>query len=237
MAKELSKDEYIKLFEMFCAPTDGDSEEVLMQHPFKQKGYYVATHTSSLIILPCDKEELDFKEQDKPHVFGVLSKLHTCDDMAIDVNKFEQALVAEIIDEEVWTGKDVDCDTCCGEGEVEWEFENYTKDFDCPACDGDGRSERRHKVATGKQIPNPWKMFLAFGEVGFYDKQLRRLIEACRIIGAETITRVAGTFQTGNKFQVGDFSIVVMPCVVSTWDMTEVTEIKNEDITPNVVNA
>lgn len=228
MARELSKEEYLKLFEMFCGKDPIHTREVFLQ-PFKQFGHYIATDYHSAIILPCDKTQIDFIEQEKPNVFSILSKTK-CLETTISVSKLEQALVPEMIDEEITTGKYVTCDECGERGLVGWEYKSHTKEFECPECDGSGYSEEPKTHKTGKQIPNPRRIFRAFGDVGFYDKELRRLVEACKFMGEETIVRVAGGEKSANEFKVGDFTIVVMPCMISAWDLTEVTEIKDSDI-------
>lgn len=234
MAKELSKEEYIKLFEMFCGD---DSVRPWMNTPFKQNDHHIATDGHGMILLPCKYRELDFLALENPaNIMSVVPTEKACD-IRISVAKLEQALVPEMIEEEAWIGKDVECKECDGEGCVDWEYKHYTDSFKCPECFGDGLEEKRRKEKTGKQVPNPRKGFRVFGGIGFYDKQLRRLIDASKIIGEETIVRTFGTEDGPNAFEVGEFKILVMPFKIQAWQLTETTEIKNEDIEPNIVSA
>lgn len=52
-----------------------------------------------------------------------------------------------LVDEKIY------CDICGGEGEVEWEFEVWTKMFECPKCDGN----KFHK--SGEQVPDDKSYF------------------------------------------------------------------------------
>lgn len=47
--------------------------------------------------------------------------------------------------------EDEDCPVCNGEGEVEWQFDHYSKTDDCPECEGDGFLNRR-KIGTMPKV-------------------------------------------------------------------------------------
>lgn len=108
------------------------------------------------------------------------------------ISKFE--LIDEIIYE--------DCDVCHGDGQVEWEFESYTKFNECPKCNGHGDVKRR----TGKKVPDFDSCCFEFESVFINPEFVHLLIEK---IGAENDLLI----QVGKDrmfFKLGEFEGVIM---------------------------
>ncbi len=217
-----TKIDYKALFQMFVSD---DEDHPVICRPFKRNGAYYATDLCSMIILPVEKAELDIPEYpDSVSAEKIIPKERTCE-ISISIADLERQLIPDWIDETVRIGKDIECEDCNGDGHVEWEYSanggrtHYMKE-DCPVCSGCGYSEESHTKPTGRKITDPTKRFKML-DAYFLDKQIRRFVEACKVIGAETATKTSGTSVSANIFQVDDFKIVVMPCSVDEYDNTE----------------
>lgn len=205
---------YQEIFNLFCEKEPTIRVDLLVPHI--ASGNYVATDRVSMIYCPTKNIQLDFikveteKAEKYDKIFSTESNCH----IKIKVSELESGLIPSMIDEFKVVGKDVDCDECGGQGEVDWEYSarhrTYTENFDCPVCDGFGLSAREKTVPTGNKIPDEKKMFHLLGSY-FYYKQLIRLVNACKMIGVQEITKIYGGEIKQNIFQVGEFKIVVMP--------------------------
>lgn len=222
-----NKIDYDALFKMFVS---NDRFRPAICHPFKRNGSYYATDSFSMIILPVEKADLDIHEYpDSVAAEKVIPKESTCE-ININITDLERQLVPDWIDETVKVGKNVKCEECDGDGQVDWEYNvkggrTYTMEEECPVCSGCGYSEQTSIKPTGRKIPDPIKRFKML-DANFYDKQLRRFVEACRMVGAETVIKTSGRERSANVFQVADFKIVVMPCAVDEYDQENpITEI------------
>lgn len=221
-----TKIDYKALFQMFVSD---DLLRPAICRPFKRNGSYYAVDAFSMIILPVEKADLDIQEYpDSVSVEKVIPKDKTCE-IKINIADLERQMIPDLIDETGIIGKDVKCEECDAEGIVEWEYSDnkgrtYYKEKECPICLGSGYSEESRTKPTGRKIPDPMKRFEMLGSY-FYDKQIRRFVEACKMIGVETVTKTAGTEIGPNIFQAGDFTIAVMPCAVYEYEKVEITNI------------
>lgn len=220
--------DYEKLFNLFVGKDDVRPE---LNQPFKKGGKYCATDAHSLIFISEEKANLNFPEQDKPSIETVIPKEDTCY-IEIKVSEIESQLIPDMIDEEI-EGEEIECDECEGEGEVEWSFGIYDRMDDCPACGGSGTIQESRTKKTGNKIPNELKGFEMLG-VGFRYKELRRLLDAAKIIEAETIIKTNGEINTANLFTVGDFKILVMPCLYN--DFNNITHISLKEAGVGIPN-
>jgi len=185
--------DYKKLFQMFCGT---DEMRPSMHTPFKQNGMYFATDAHSMIFLPIEKAELNLRDEEKIKATAVIPKETNCN-IEINIADIERQLIPEMIDDFY------ECSTCDGEGEQECDL-GHT--HECSRCGGDGNLKKNN----GIKIPNESTKFIMF-ETGFTYKQLKRFVDAVKMIGVEKITKTFGTIKAGNLFQVGDFGIIIMP--------------------------
>jgi hypothetical protein len=214
-----TKIDYKKIFELFVSQ---DGLDELITHPFKQKEMQYATDRHSLIRLPVEKVDLDFAEQDKPNAGVVIPKETNCN-IEIKIADIELQLIPDLIDETVEEKTEKKCtNSDCEEGVVECE---YGHDHDCPICNGNGTTVITVNVPTGKKIPVETKKFRLLG-VGFMYKQLRRFIDACKLMEVEIVRKTFGTINGANLFKCGDATILVMPALIDEDSEVEVTEIK-----------
>jgi len=212
-----------EVFQMF---THADRPD--LRHPFRQGGSYFATDGMTLISLPLDAAILDYPEQAAPPASKIL-KDKTCN-IEIALSELEAQLVPEMEEETEEKTITEKCKECMGGGEVTFTYnadttnDEFEHELDCPICGGTGNFEKTEKVKTGRLIARRYKSFKLLG-TGFAYWQLRRFIDACKIIGVEKITKIWGEPFTGNGFAVGGFTFVVMPVILSA-DESDVTEIK-----------
>ena len=201
--------DYEKVFRLF-SQKDGLRQE--MNNPFKQNGKYFATDAYSMIFMPIEKAELNFVAQSKPDATAIIPRESNCN-IEIKVADIERQLIPDMIDETIEEEIMKKCTECDGDKVVECDLGH---DHECVECDGTGETEDVISKPTGKKIPNPSKLFktLGTGETGFQYCQLRRLIDACKMMGVETITKTFGTPRKGNVFQCGETIIIVMPALI-----------------------
>lgn len=132
-----------------------DGREML-QNPFIQDGYVYASN-GHIMIRVKDDSLLDnpmYGEQSKPQSSHLFDGMEDAGTITIsDILELKNKV--ELIDELELDGENVKCDECDGWGEVEWEYDRWTKDFDCPACDGTGYSDKEIYNPTGRKITDP----------------------------------------------------------------------------------
>lgn len=201
--------DYEKVFQLFVDKGEGSRLE--MTKPFRRQGSYFATDGYSLITMPTEKAELNFQPQDSPKAESVIPKDHNCN-VEIKVADIERQLIPTMVDETITVETKNKCkNSDCEDGYVECDMGH---EHECPKCYGAGEIVTETEKPTGKQIPMGHKLFRML-QVGFQYTQLRRLVDACNLMGVETITKVFGTDKNGNLFQCGDARILVMPAIIS----------------------
>lgn len=215
--------DYEKLLWMFAE--NKDSSRIALQQPFKQSGYYIATDAHSLIYFPIGELNLPFEEQSDPDVFKVLPKsTEFHEPIKVNIADLEAKLIPQVIDEV--TEEEKECNECEGDCVVDYEYSDknggyHSLEGDCPACDGAGVIETEKK--TGNKVVDMSANYLIW-DVGFKYKQIKRLIDACKLLGFDTIDRVVTAEETANLFQRDGISIVVMLCSID--DRNEFTKIE-----------
>ena len=129
------------VFSLFCG-TDNIRPD--MHKPFELKGKIYAT--DSITLIRCDKSYCDF-EINNPETPPDCERIMP-DENCNKVLNIDKSIFDKYKNEPMYKyiGKDVECATCHGQGEVDWEFERHTKTFDCPACMGSGLSEEKKSV-------------------------------------------------------------------------------------------
>lgn len=87
-------------------------------------------------------------------------------------------------------GKDVQCDSCEGDGVVEFEYDyegrTYYTEADCPICDGDGLREKVQKVKNGLMETDKEAMVKIWYSV-FRFAMIEYIIEICNILDSDAV--------------------------------------------------
>lgn len=90
------------------------------------------------------------------------------------------------------------CDVCDGEGQVEWEFEHYTKTDNCPECYGypelekEIRSEDKTEVDVDKLI--------SVNGLCYSIETVLELIQMCKDVGCSDLLYYRNYFKVGDMF-------------------------------------
>ncbi len=196
---------YDKVFQMF---TSDDDLRKNFNHPFRQDGRYYATDAHSLIFMPVTDANLPYAEQDAPNAKAVIPVERTMS-IEINIDELDGRLEPEFIDEEIMEEVEKECSECDGEKDHECSCGDV---HECTNCGGTGKETDEVLKKTGRQIPDDNANYLMF-DVFYKYKQLRRLVDACKLLGCETITKVFGGKTNGNLFICGKVTILVMPVV------------------------
>ena len=108
-----------------------------------------------------------------------------------------------LIDECRNSDEDGKCKECDGRGEVEWEYEEYTKEMDCPICDGDGVIPDHKKEKTGRKIRSKG-YFVDFNETIIRTCIIEQLINISCLLKVDEIELISQTAPNNEiVFKVG----------------------------------
>ena len=194
---------YDKIFKMFCC--EGNNHQTSFKQVFTQNGKYYATDGISAIRMPMGGEMLDVWHQEQPPIDSLIpTQFH--EPIAINVSKLEAAILklAPLVDE--FEEEAHECRTCNGFGSNECDLGH---DHDCKFCDGHGYIEAKNP--TGNKICDPSTTFL-FLHSGVKFSQLMRLVRASKLLGAESIYKIAGAKNEPYYFEVANTNVLIMHC-------------------------
>ena len=207
----------IVLGEVFSLFVGQDRFRPEMHKPFEINGKVYATDAHTLIRT--DKANIDFEidnEHTPPNCEAVIPEVNTSLILNITKEMFEP-LKTE--DEYEFEGEEVDCETCEGSGEVEWEFKTHASNFECPVCEGSGYSEQKRGEKTGRKIFGNCAVKLkgAYFNINIF----YTLIKVRDILGGEIELISYSKPTSGFFFKIGVCEILLMPVFSaddSDWD-------------------
>lgn len=184
-----------------------------LQLPMKYGEYIYATNNYTIARIKSDMTNVRYtplteQEHKKLPVENSFKNITPNCNFRISIVMLEDAIACiPQRDEEVEVEHDKKCDECNGTGEVEWQYETYTKYFNCPVCYGTGFSEEKRRVKTGKKIPEP-ETGIRFGNVVLSTYSICNIAEAMKQIGA---THIRYDFQSTsiNHFIIDDYGIEI----------------------------
>lgn len=137
-----------RAFELVKSEYDHLSGVFLLDDMFYATDTFIAIRAS---VEDCDFTEYGEWEKDVKikELFGEPSEAVVLPIRLSDLQKYKTE------DDYDWTGEDIICEDCLGDGEVEWEYrgrkDNFEKYFECPVCKGVGLSSEHKKVKNGKK--------------------------------------------------------------------------------------
>jgi len=188
-----------------------------MHKPFEINGKVYATDGYTLVRT--DKANIDFvidNEHTAPNCEGIFPKVNTS--LILNVTK-EMLEPLKTADEYEFAGKDIECETCEGIGQVEWEFKHYKRYFDCPVCEGNGLSEKtRVRKTGGKTFGN---CLVNIKGAYLHIDKFYKLIKVRDILGGEIELTSYSKPTSVVLFKVGVCEILLMPVMnvyASDWD-------------------
>jgi hypothetical protein len=188
-----------------------------MHKPFEINGKVYATDAYTLVRT--DKANIEFfldNEHNPPNCEGVIPEVNTSLILNITKEMFETLKTA---DEYEIAGKDIECKTCEGSGEVEWDFEHYTRDFECPVCEGAGWEEQKTSRKTGGKTFG--KCIVKINDACFHIDKFYKLIKVRDILGGEIELISYSKSTSGVLFKIGVCEILLMTVIcgdASDWD-------------------
>jgi hypothetical protein len=230
MENEQKKSPIADILNLFIG---NDDRRPVFNKPFEVNGKVYATDAH--VLIRTDKKNIDFiidNEHLPPKVEQVIPERNLNEILNINKEMFESLKTA---DEYEFSGKDIDCKTCDGHGEVEWEFEHYTHDFDCPVCNGSGLSEeRRGKKTGGKTFGDS---IVKLKDAYFRVRLFYKLIEVKDRAGGDVYLTGYKDKRSGVLFKIGDYEIVIMPLLIEDESEYEgVLNLNNDQPTHNTTN-
>ncbi len=191
-----------------------DQFRIWMQEPFNIGENVYSTDGYSIMKVPNNSVRV-FNECTKPENAKVTLEYFDFKEskiMDIKLSDLKDAISKiPLIDECINADAEGKCTECEGEGEVEWEYESYTKDMDCPVCDGDGVITETKKEKTGRKIKAEG-FFIDINISRLRTAMIEQLITIADLLKVETIKVVSQTKpNTGVVFKVGIAEIIMKP--------------------------
>lgn len=121
----------------------------------------------------------------------------------------------ELVDEYLDTDTEGSCNECNGEGEVEWEYDIYTRDMDCPVCDGNGTITEEKRTKTGNKVLHV-DLYIDIKVCRFSIAMISQLVLFAETVGVEEIEVINQTFPNRvTVFKVGEVELGLMPVTIS----------------------
>lgn len=186
-----------------------------MTAPYLKNGYVCATEAHILIKIKAETLNGEYKEVQSCNIDWPTDNCN----FIVSLQDIETALSnIPQVEEEEKVGKDVDCEECDGEGEVEWEYQDksghyHYEDHECPICYGSGYSTRARYKKTGRMIPD-MECPVWIRRVIIKCEFLEILSKAMRLIGVDEVRCVHQGPTKPCIFRVDDnIEIIIMPCL------------------------
>jgi hypothetical protein len=191
---------------------------IWMQEPFNIGKNVYSTDAHSIMKVPNNSVRV-FDECAKPENAKLILDyfdFKKSDIMDIKVSELKDAISKiPLVDECMNADTEGKCTECEGKGEVEWEYESYTKDMDCPACDGEGVITETKKEKTGRKIKAEG-YFIDINISRLRTVMIEQLIAIADLLNVEIIKVVNQTKPNrGVYFKVGIAEIVMMPVLLT----------------------
>jgi hypothetical protein len=205
----------VDIFNMFV---DKSNLDIRFKHPFIYEGYAYSTDRSAAIR--CKQSEVDFEitnPTDIPKVSNVFKNQSDVSKISfknLNFDKFKDFPETQCV------GEDIYCSTCNGEGEVEWEFDRYTKEFDCPECNGSGYESNKRLVPTGKNTFGNYAVEI--NQAALDIKYLYNLHLISKFNNQPIIITKISDLNKQVNFRTGIFEIVIMPILISEYSVHKI---------------
>lgn len=172
-----------KIMESSCSQY---SYRRLLQEPFVIKDKAYATDAHIMIIAPKSLTSFSKKIENPEKVLNVIPN-PSAFIKTFSLKNLKQT-IAKIpyVDEYKNCDEDYECNTCNGDGEVEWEFDGYTKEDECPVCNGDGTLTEKKRIKTGKKVRSD-KHVIQLNNAYFKHYYIEKLINLANLFSLKEI--------------------------------------------------
>lgn len=187
-----------------------DEQRSKFMKPWRERNQIFASETHILIRVSGYLTNTDYPQYNSDNSNKLFPK--GLPDGILTAATLENAIsYAPLIDEIDSIGKYIECKECDGTGEVEWEYQHWTKGFDCPVCHGTGYSQMPREKATGKKIIDP-ESSIKIGQQCFQVGFLKLILEAMGHCACTQATVTFGTPTSATRFNLTDeIDIILMP--------------------------
>lgn len=190
-----------KLEQAFDLFVSEDNRREQFKKPFLSDGYIYATDFHTLIRV--SEKDCDFTVDLNNNPTLNAGRITPASNVSIPLNididfnkyKTEDALI------------EVDCETCNGEGEVEWEYERWTKEEECPNCDGRGYFDKIDPSAA----KTFGKVEVKIDRCFFNMEYIQRLVQIKELLDEEIVLINKSHPAQPNLFKVGKCEVLIMP--------------------------
>jgi hypothetical protein len=211
--------DYIKLLELFILHDQQLPSKFLQ--PFRHNGYYVATDTTALIMFPIGSIDLPYDEQATPIIKNAIPP-DRHEPIIVNIADLEKNILAVTAQIDIMEGPEpVSCSNCEGYGSIAVALDD---EIDCPKCNGDGFID--YRKPSGKKQPDPEFKLLLWG-IGYRFELLNQLIQAAKILQAETVKVVHLHATRATVIEVADATILLCPCRTDTYPHVNFTQVPN----------
>jgi len=194
-----------KLQECFSLFYGKDELRPKFHNPLTYLNKVFASDAHVLIITDKDNVDFEFKnESETPTDLSTIIPISNISE-TLTIPNLEQYKTA---DETKEVGEDIKCSECDGDGEVEWEYESWTKDFECPKCDGDGYESESKQVSTGNKTFRNIKVKIKGNYLDIF--KFNYVLKVQSILGGNIELLYSETNKNALLFKVGCCEILVM---------------------------
>ena len=182
--------------------------------PFFIGNLAIATNAHELVFFEKElsEKELNVCGNENPQLILNNIPEQRNQDYKLNIEEIETYLKnAPKVDVLKTVGEDIKCTECDGDGQVEWEYNNWTKDFDCPKCDGDGYESESKQIPTGEFEIDGLNL-VDVKNSRFSIKMIERLLKVKDLLLENEITLVFQEAENkANVFKIGKVEILCMP--------------------------
>jgi len=215
--KDMKKKTAIELLEHFKGNFGSRPN---LNQPFTQKGYYYATDAHTLVQIPIGKvkAKMPYEEQSEPKCGAVVPTQKG--KVPFLVQDIVDAMASIKLKDELET---LECDVCSGMGDGECPC--CHQDVECEGCDGSGEVDGE---PTGRKIPESPHVCFRIMESHYYFDVLRKLVDAAKILGEDTVYRLAGEHNRAGLFKVGEAQVICMPMLLDSGNESVIIKAQEE---------
>ncbi len=210
-----------KTQEVYSLFYGNDNLRPTFHNPLIWENKVYATDAHCLIITEKENIDFEFENEYKGHDLStILPPVNTSEFLIIP--ELESLKTAEETKE---VGQDIKCKECGGDGEVEWEYEKWTKYDDCPKCNGDGYEENTKEVLTGNKTFR--NIIVKVKKTYFQIKLFNKIFETQKVLGGK-IELISYSEAKNCMFKIGDFEILLMAYKVGSESDKEILTIETK---------